>query len=26
MQNILNVGYWWLTMNRDVHEYFWTYD
>jgi hypothetical protein len=22
MQNILNVGYWWLTMNRDVHEYF----
>jgi hypothetical protein len=23
---ILDVGWWWLTMNRNVHEYYQTYD
>jgi hypothetical protein len=22
MQKILDVGYWWPTINRDVHEYY----
>jgi len=26
MKKILDVGYWWLTMNRDVHEYYQTCD
>ncbi len=24
MQKILDVGYWWPTMNQDVHEYYQT--
>jgi hypothetical protein len=26
MQKILDVGYWWLTVNRNVHGYCQTYD
>ncbi len=26
MQKILDVGYWWSAMNRNVHEYYQTYD
>jgi hypothetical protein len=26
MQKILDVGYWWLTLNQNVHEYCQTYD
>ncbi len=26
MKKILDVGYWWPTMNRDVHEFCWTCD
>jgi hypothetical protein len=26
MKKILDVGYWWPTMNRNVHEFYWTYD
>jgi len=26
MRKILDVGYWWPTMNRDVHEFSQTYD
>jgi hypothetical protein len=26
MRKIFDVGYWWPTMNRDVHEFSQTYD
>jgi hypothetical protein len=26
VRKILDVGYWWLMMNQDVHEYGQTYD